>query len=216
MLEPCGGINSGMNFLPDYQSALEELGEKVIEIFARAVRDTREDLQAFRRSSPYLASIATGRTVANVIHDWLWDHLVRGLSGIDDIVIIDDGITREFIIHQKYRVRVKRHDGGGGVSTQPTPTALAFMEQGQLNLGGHESETVNLIAGYHWHSVTNEIAWPVLSLRDSLENVIWLIVLSEPSDGTPVVTPHLEPTAGGPTIAVVRPDRDSNTGTDAR
>ena len=205
-----------MNFLPDYHLTLEGLGEKVVESFARAVRDTREDLQAFRRASPHLVSIATGRTIANIIHDWLWDHLVTGLSGIDGVVVIDDGITRELIIHKKYRIRVKRHDEGGCVSTQPTPTALAFMEQGQLKLGGHEAKMVNLIAGYQWDRAANEIKWPVLSLRDSLEDVIWLVALPEPPDGSTVVTRDPEPAADGPTITILRQDRDGDTGTDAR
>ena len=205
-----------MNFLPDSHSTLEELGEKVVESFGRAVRDTRDNLQTFRRSNPYFASIATGRTLASIIHDWLFDHLVRGLSGIGGVVVRDDDITREFFIHQKYRIRVKRHDGEGGVSTHRTTTALAFMEQGQLNLGGHEDKMVNLIVGYRWDSATNEIKWPVLSLRDSLENVIWLVELPEPPDGSTVVTPHPEPTADGPTISVIRSGRDGNNGTDAR
>ena len=85
-----------------------------------------------------------------------------------------------------YRVRIKRHDRRGRVSTYPTQTALEFLSQPSEQLVLDGLAQIPLIAGYQWNSTTHEIGPAVLSLRDGLDTVLWLIELPEPADDASV------------------------------
>jgi len=83
-----------------------------------------------------------------------------------------------------YRIRAKRHHVTGLVSTYPTQGALEFLDQPrQLTFEG--LGLAHLIVGYQWESDSYEIGPAVLSLRDGLDNVIWLIELEEPVSASP-------------------------------
>ena len=90
------------------------------------------------------------------------------------------------------RVRIKRHDKKGRVSTYPTQAALEFLSQPPEQLVLDGLAEVPLIAGYQWNSTTHEIDPAVLSLRDGSDNVLWMIELPEPADDVsvePITTP---------------------------
>jgi len=59
---------------------------------------------------------------------------------------------------------------------------------------------IRLIAGYQWNSTTHEIGPAVLSLRDGLDNVLWMIELLEPVDGSSVIPIADSKTPEPPTI----------------
>ena len=87
----------------------------------------------------------------------------------------------------------------GAVSTFATQTALEFLDQPSGQLPGLEE--VNLIAGYEWDRDEGRIVRPVLSLRDGLDNIIWLVELPEDPAGAAAVV-NL-PDADGPVAPVV-------------
>lgn len=113
-------------------------------------------------------------------------------------------MTREVLVSDKYRLRIKRHHLDGMVSTYPTQTALEFLEQPTGQLPGLEQ--VHLIAGYEWDRDERRIVRPVLSLRDSKDKIIWLAELPEDASGTASVI-DLPPSGdpSGPEI-VLGPD----------
>ncbi|MCQ3807106.1 MAG: hypothetical protein OXB92_04270 [Acidimicrobiaceae bacterium] len=175
---------------------VEALGEKVIQALGAAIPRTRLDLDRYRRSLPDIVATSSPRGLANWFHDRVWHHVVSELHDRDNIVIVDKGPLREIVVDGTYRVRIKRHDKKGRVNTYPTQSALEFLSQTpeQMVLDGFAE--VRLIAGYQWNSMTHEIGPAVLSLRDGLDNVLWLIELPEQADGASVEsitgprTPH--------------------------
>ena len=145
---------------------------------------SRLDLQRYRTSLPDIVATSSPRGLANWFHDRIWHHLVSDLQDLDNVVIVDKGPLREIVVDDTYRIRVKRHDQRGRIRTYPTQTALEFLSQPQLVLDGLAQ--IHLMAGYQWDSTTHEIGPAVLSLRDGLDNVLWLIELPEPVDGASV------------------------------
>jgi len=165
---------------------LEALGEKVVEALVAAIPRTRLDLDRYRASLPDIVATSSSRGMANWFHDRVWHHVVSDLEDIHNVVVVDKGPVREIFVDGTYRVRIKRHDKKGRVSSYPTQAALEFYSQpsGQLVFGGLAE--VRLIAGYQWNSTTHEIGPAVLSLRDGLDNVLWMIELLEPVEGVSV------------------------------
>lgn len=108
--------------------------------------------------------------------------LIDAVEGMDHVAVVESGPTREIFVSSStliFRIRVKRHDVVGNVSTYPTQGALEFLEQTfQPTLDGLFE--VRLILGYIWEADAHEIGSTVLSLRDGMENIIWLIELDRP------------------------------------
>lgn len=124
---------------------------------------------------------------------------------------VDSGPTREILVDDTYRLRIKRHDAHGRVTSYPTATANAFFEQLSLELQLDGGSEVRLVAGYRWMPEAREIGAAVLSYRDGVENLVWMVELPEPSQGTPAVPiagPSVPPR---PTIGL--PDADGRPGT---
>lgn len=180
------GIFSGMKSSDDSEEVVAALGEKVIEALAAAIPRTRLDMDRYRRSLPDIVATSSSRGMANWFHDCVWHHVVSELQDKDGIVIVDKGPVREVTVDRTYRVRIKRHDRKGRVSTYPTQTALEFLSQPPEQLVLHGLAQIRLIAGYQWDSTTHEIGPAVLSLRDGMDNVRWMIELPESDDGTSV------------------------------
>ena len=176
------GIFSGMKTYPDSEKVLEDLGDKVLEAFSEATAESRTDLARYRRNSPEFVVDASPRGLANWIHDRLMKRLIDGVEGMDHVSVVESGPTREIFVSSltlRYRIRVKRHDVVGNVSTYPTQGALEFLEQTfQPTLDGRFE--VHLILGYRWEVDAYEIGSTVLSLRDGMKNIIWLIELDRP------------------------------------
>ncbi len=183
-----------MNSHFNSQKILEALGDKVIESLGAAVFNARHDLKSYRLAFPEFAADASERGLANWIHDRLWAHLTSSLQDSGIAEFVDSGPTRELLVDGIYRIRIKRHDGHGRVSSYPTTAATTFFEQLSLELRlGSETE-VRLAAGYRWVPEAREIGPAVLSYRDGVENLVWMVELPEPSQ-----TGHVTSIAGSPT-----------------
>jgi len=178
---------------------LYEIGEKVLCALADAVNAAREDLHDYRTTCPDFATQSSPRGMANWIHDRIWYHARHLLDSIDDVVCHEKGSTKEIIVRDRYRIRLKRHRRLADVATYPTQGALNFMEQpeGQLVLAGMEQ--LRLICGYQWDNDSGEIGPAVLSMRDGTKNVIGVHEL----DGTEQAATPL-PGREAPSPAVVR------------
>ncbi len=182
------------------EALLDQLGDKVTGAVATAVVQTRADLAQYRSEHPAWASSDSERGLANWINDRLWDHLVRLLDGSDMVAVREQGSTRELLIRDRIRIRVKRHDMNGAISTYPTQTALSFYEQsGQLVVFDGLPE-VYLAAGYVWERESREIGSPVVSLRDGVDNLVWMHELPEPPVESVVSMP---PASDAPAPTVV-------------
>jgi hypothetical protein len=140
--------------------------------------------------------------LANWIHDRLWTHLRSALEDLPDCVFDNDEPERHFRVGGRYHFRVKRHDEYGSVRTYPTQGAFEFMEQ-ELALDGMEE--VRLIVGYVWDKEMRSIGDAVVSLRDSIDNVIWREILAEPADdaGATPLAPKSPPPGSPPPPAVI-------------
>lgn len=185
----------------EQEVVLGQLGDKVLGAVASAVAETRQDLGQYRAEHPNWVASSSERGLANWINDRLWDNLVRLLDDIEEVVFREQGPTREMIVSDRFRIRVKRHDRNGAIATYPTQAALFFYQQsGQLVLFDGLEE-VRLVAGYTWEPEAREVGAPVLSLRDGVGNVIWVHELPEPpakpATGIPPVSD-----APAPTVAV--------------
>ncbi|HZJ05986.1 MAG TPA: hypothetical protein VFD59_11010 [Nocardioidaceae bacterium] len=161
---------------------LEALGEKVQHVLGKAVSLTRRDLEDYRQLRPGWMARHGDRGLANWISDHLWYHVTVGLDAVDDAETREKGVTREILVSDRYRLRIKRHHFDGMVSTYPTQTALEFLEQPTGQLPGLEQ--VHLIAGYEWNPDERRIVRPVLSLRDTKNKIKWLVELPEDEAGT--------------------------------
>lgn len=176
---------------------VEALGEKVIDALGAAIPRTRLDLDRYRTLLPDIVATSSARGMANWFHDRVWHHVVSNLQDVHNIVVVDKGPVREISVDGTYRVRIKRHDKKGRVSSYPTQAALEFYSQPPEQLVLDGLAEVRLIAGYQWDSMTHEFGPAVLSLRDGLDKVLWMIELLEPVDGASVV-PITHPKAPDP------------------
>ena len=167
-----------MKSYPLSEEVLEALGDKVLEALEGAVAATRDDLSLYRQTLPDFVASHSSRGLANWIHDRLWHHLVTELYGQDRVRVLDSGSTREIFVDDKYRVRVKRHSRTGAVVSYPTRAAIEFMEQPQLFTSDGYPEH-HLIVGYEWDQKRFEIGQTVLSMRDGIDNVVWLVALGD-------------------------------------
>lgn len=178
------GILSGMNSSYESDAVIVDLGQEIVTGIAVAVRDTREDLAIYRQLRPAWVAEHSERGLANWIHDRMWVHLQRQLEHRPDCVFVNDEPERRFRVADRYHFRAKRHDEYGSVATYATQGALEFMEQ-QFTLEGMEE--VRLLLGYIWEREVREIRDAVISLRDTKDNLIWLVQLPEPAVVLPVI-----------------------------
>ncbi len=96
-------------------------------------------------------------------------------------------------MHDRYRIRLKRHRLPATVATYPTQGALNFMEQpnGQLVLEGMEH--IRLILGYLWDNDSDEVGAAVLSMRDGIDNVLWVHELDDTPDSAVALPRRTQP-----------------------
>jgi hypothetical protein len=182
---------------PAEAQVLDDLGSKVVDGLAQMVAQTRADLRTYRATFPTWVAESTDRGLLNWCHDRLWAYAVRLFDDSPEITLKDRAPTREITVGHRYRLRIKKHDPEGKVSTYPTQGALAFLAQEQLALEGLDE--VHLIAGYRWDPELRDIGAAVISMRDSQDNILWLRELDEPAEGRgATTTPILPPTMGPP------------------
>lgn len=163
-----------MQSLRHKAQVLDGLGEKVLEGLAMAVDHARGDLARYRRTLPDFVAQSSPRGLANWIHDRVWHRACQQLDSVDGVVLYEKGATREIIVKDRYRMRVKRHRAPATVATYPTQGAMDFMAQpsGQLVLEGLEQ--LRLIVGYQWEADRADLGPAVLSMRHGIRSVLWV------------------------------------------
>ncbi len=176
------------------EQVLDDLGNKVAQGLALMVARTRADLDLYRRTFPGWVADSTDRGLLNWCHDRAWAHAVRIFDGVREVSFVDRPPTRELYVGTRYRMRVKKHDIEGGISTFLTQGALDFLEQEPATLDGLEE--IRLIAGYGWDPELRAVGAAVVSLRDGHDRVIWMHELDEPAGGVVATTPPILPTTG--------------------
>ena len=192
---------------------VDELGDKVTSGLAEMIARTRDDLASYRRTFPSWVASATERGLFNWCHDRAWSHALEIFDGVHEVSFVDAMPTREVWVGTRYRLRVKKHDADGRITTYPTQGALDFYTQNAWRLDGLDE--VHLAVGYRWHRDLREVGPAVLSLRDGLDNLVWMHDLPLPIArdyvaATPIVTAD-EPSApqlGSPRTEVRRAEGD--------
>lgn len=187
---------------PDPDAVLADLGDKVVGALAGAVVGAQRDLAVYRSTLPELAASHGPRGLANWIHDQMWRHVVAALDEHPAVELVEAGATREVIVGDRFRIRVKRHGADGSTSSYATPTALDFMAQPQAQLPG--LEVLNLTAGYEWDEDALEIVRAVLSLRDGPGKAVWLISLDDGDTGFGRVEHIWSPEAPNAPVVTIR------------
>ena len=183
----------------DKEVVLDELGDKVTGGLVGAVVSARMDLSEYRDGHPSWVAAASERGLADWIHDRLWDHFVRLLDDLENVVVCENGSTREILVGDRIRIRAKRHDMHGSISTFPTQTALWFYQQSPQPGLFNGMTNVNVVVGYVWMRESREIGSPVVSLRDGVDNVLWMHELPEPPAQPAIMIPSV-PDAPSPTV----------------
>lgn len=179
---------------PSAEDVLDDLGDKVVEGLALMVARIRADLTLYRTTFPGWVADATDRGLLNWCHDRAWAHTVGIFDGTREVSFVDRPPTRELYVGTRYRLRVKKHDIEGAISTYLTQGALDFLEQEPMTLDGLEE--IRLIAGYRWDPELREVGAAVISLRDGHDRVIWMHELDEPAGGAVAMTTPILPTTG--------------------
>lgn len=209
------GIFSGMISLPDPEEVLNELGDKVIDAIVHAVGFAKEEFAHYRRQHPAWAAENAARTLADMIHDWMWSDVKQQLDSLSHVNLIDKDPRREIAVRVQspdrlsYLLRIKLHHLDGRTSSYQTQTVIDFELQGMTQTFPGWGE-VRLEAGYEWDKDMRTIGEPVLSLRHGRNKVIWVCQLpyraAPPEDGG-VLVPPVKP---GPTPPVVEaPEHDA-------
>ncbi|MEU8355924.1 hypothetical protein AB0C27_07905 [Nonomuraea sp. NPDC048882] len=192
-----------MNSYPDPDEVKADLGDKVVEAFARSVARAADDLVKYRQGMPSFVSQASERGLANWIHDRLWYHLTVLLDDVPGVQLVDEEPTREIYVGIRYRLRAKRHGDDGDISTYLTSGAKDFLFQppSQPTLAGMEE--VRLIVGYIWDKESREMGQAVLSLRDGRNDIVWLIELPDAGTGYGGATVTPVPAAPEPSAPII-------------
>ena len=188
------GIIAGMFSYPRAVEVLADLGDKAVEALSRAVAGARRDLAHYQSTCPEFAATSSVRTLASFIHDRIWERLVA-IADVAGLYMFENGSgpTHEIIVDglaYVYRIRIKRHNKAGQVSTYPTQSALDFLEQSDIQQTLDGRSELRLIVGYYWETDTHQMGAAVISLRDGINHMIWLVELEEPSSGPHTTDPH--------------------------
>ena len=161
---------------PSSDDVLNDLGEPFVNAFVSAVDGAREDYTAFRTWKPAWFPGFTNRFMANFLHERIWDRLIRSVSPIEGVHVVDREPVRELRSGTRYLIRVKRHHQGDRISAYPTEGSSAFWSNSVLTLDGLES--FSLALGYMWNSDLRAVGDAVLSFRDGKDNPIWAVRLN--------------------------------------
>lgn len=168
-------------FSTNQEEILSYLDDKLIEALVTAVAMTRVSLARYRSVLPELAVSHSPRGLANMIHDWLWNHLRRQVDGLDTVTVEESGPIRELIVKGWIRIRVKRQSITGAVATYPTQMALDFYTQPEQLSLFDMPPAINLVFGYIWNSSEREIGSAVVAYPISTRKALWVYEIPEPS-----------------------------------
>lgn len=231
-----GGIFSGMISRPSPEEVTAEIGDKVIDALRLGVSRAKEQFREYQQQHPDWLANNAKRTVADLIHDWMWAAVVAALTTVSKhpaseadettphVTIIDRDPLRELSIRVEsehrlsYLIRLKRHHMDGATSSYQPQTVIDFELQGRNQTFPGFGE-VRLEAGYEWDEETRAIGTALITLRDGRNNVIWTLPLSpdagSAADG--VVTRPTTPEPVPPVVGVPGEDEtqeDQDTGSD--
>jgi hypothetical protein len=206
---------------PSPEDVVSELGDKVVDAIVHAVEVAKEKFAQYRALHPDWAADNAARTIADLIHDWMWTDVKQRLDLLPHVNLIDEDPRREIAVRVEsaerlsYLLRIKLHHLDGRTSSYQTQTVMDFELQ-----GGNETfpswGEVRLEAGYEWDKETRTMGAPVISLRHGRNKIIWVHQL--PGQGGSwgaTVSRPMGP--GAPTLPVVEvPSRESEepTGTE--
>jgi hypothetical protein len=199
---------------PTPQAVVSELGDKVVDAIVHAVKVAEEKFAQYRAQHPDWAADNAARTIADLIHDWMWTDIKQQLDLLPHVNLIDEDPKREIAVqvHSEerlsYLLRIKLHHLDGRTSSYQTQTVLDFELQGTNETFPGWGE-VRLMAGYEWDKATRSMGAPVISLRDGRNKIIWVHQLPD-QGGTSGVTVARPVGPGAPTLPVVEaPSRHS-------
>lgn len=208
---------------PSPEDVLTELGDKVIDALRLGVAHAKEQFRVYQQEHPDWLARNTKRTVANLIHDWMWTGVTTELDETPHVTIIDSDPRRELAIRVEsearlsYLLRLKRHHLDGSTSSYQTQTVIDFELQGPNETFPGYGQ-VRLEAGYEWDTETRTIGGPLITLRDGRDNVLWTLPLTPHTGaGGGTVT---RPTTPGPVLPTVgvqgedEPRNEKGTGSD--
>jgi hypothetical protein len=178
---------------PHPDDVIRDLGDKVVIALVAATRDAREELATYRETRPGWVADHSERGLANWIHDRIWANLRREVDGITDVTLIEKHSTRELLVGDRFRARIKRHSSGDRISSYPTKSAMSFWGQSNQLPG---LEEVCLGFGYRWEAEERLMGATVISLRESLDGPpIWAVVVDTAQAGgaTVITTSPIDP-----------------------
>lgn len=209
-----------MKSYPLPEDVLEALGDKITIGLGDVVLGARQDLAEFRTLMPAAAARASGRGLANFIHDAMWARAKAVFDDVEGVTFVEVEPTHDICISidgDYYRLRLKRHTATGAIRSYPTPSAKDFITQDGPDLFRlMEITTLNLAVGYEWDADTLDMRGPVMSLHDgSFDNAIWMVDL--PSSGNiagGTVEPIAPPTVDGPSTPSINIAADEASSSD--
>ncbi|WP_064745374.1 hypothetical protein [Pseudonocardia acaciae] len=188
---------------PSPEDVKAELGDKVLDAVSLGVAHAKEQFGIYQQQHPDWLASNTKRTVASLIHDWMWAAVAKALDEAPHVVIIDRDPVRELAIRVEsehrlsYLLRLKRHHLDGSTSSYQTQTVIDFELQGPNQTFPGYGE-VRLEAGYEWDADTRAMGGPLITLRDGRDNVLWTLPLTPHTGiGGGTVT---QPTTPGPVL----------------
>jgi hypothetical protein len=205
---------------PEPEAVVSELGDKVVDAIVHAVKVAKEKFHQYRQQHPDWAADNAARTLADMIHDWMWSDVKQQLDSLPHVNLIDKDPKREIAVQVhsderlSYLLRIKLHHLDGRTSSYQTQSVIDFELQGDTQTFPGWGE-VRLEAGYEWDARTRMMGAPVLSLRHGRNNVIWVHEL--PDRGATaggVVSRPAEPGPTPPVVQVPGRESDDQTGTE--
>ncbi|MGN6130965.1 MAG: hypothetical protein ACTHOK_11555 [Nocardioidaceae bacterium] len=194
------------------QQVSDELGDKIMHGFSSIVLGAAADLAEYRRVLPAAVSRASGRGLANWIHDAMRARARAEFDGLSQVSFTEHEPHFDAYIASPeqtlFRVRFKRHTASGRIANVRTQGALDFVSQPDDLLSLLGMKTVHLCVGYEWDAETRTMSAPVMTLRDgSFEDVVWMLDLpAAPAAGVgTVITPvtPIVPTTEGPALPTI-------------
>jgi hypothetical protein len=200
------GIFPGMISHPRPDAVVSELGDKVVDAIVHAVKAAKEKFAVYREQHPDWAADNAARTIADLIHDWMWTDLRQELDLLPHVNLIDQDPRREIAVRVQspdrlsYLLRIKLHHLDGRTSSYQTQTVMDFELQGENDTFPGWGE-VRLEAGYEWDKETRTIGEPVISLRHGRNRIVWVHQLSAPASSAAGTV--LRPTSTPPTLPTV-------------
>lgn len=207
---------------PSPEAVISELGDKVVDAIVHAVGVAKEEFSRYRRQHPGWAAENAARTLADMIHDWMWSDVKQQLDSLPHVNLIDKDPRREIAVRVQspdrlsYLLRIKLHHLDGRTSSYQTQSVIDFELQGVTETFPGWGE-VRLEAGYEWDKDMRTMGAPVLSLRHGRNKIIWVHQLPDssapPQDGSLAPRP-VRPGPTPPVVEVPGDEADDETATE--